>query len=146
MRLRRIAHVAHRSSPTRTPNPRLATTPHACQSQSPAHVLTDVVASEDGIAEGSEIERLDEADIGLELEDIDVGVDDVDDVVDRSELLVLDTLVLVEDDDVDAVLRGVAVTNADLVVLTLVSVVQIATPSPFVVVVIVLSTVIPNSA
>ena len=143
MRPRRIAHIAHRSSPTRTPNPRLATTPHACQSQAPAHVLTDVIASGDGIAEGSEIEKLDEADIGFEVEDIDVGVDDVGD---RLVLLVLDPLVLVEEADVEAVLLGVAVTNPDLVVLTLVSVVQIATPSPFVVVVIVLSTVIPNSA
>ena len=142
MRPRRTAHVAHRSIPTRTPNPRLATTPHACQSQSPAHVLTDVIASEDGIAEGSEIDGLDEADIGLEVEGIDVGVDDVGD---RLVLLVLDPLVLVEEADVEAVLLGVAVTNPDLVVLTLVSVVQIATPSPFVVVVIVLSTVIPNS-
>ena len=146
MRPRRIAHIAHRSSPTRTPNPRLATTPHACQSQSPAHVLTDVIASGDGIAEGSEIEKLDEDDIGFEVEDIDAGVDDGDDVVDRFVLLVLDTLVLFEEADVEAVLLGVAVTNSDLVVLTLVSVVQIATPSPFVVVVIVLSTVIPNSA
>jgi hypothetical protein len=81
-------------------------------------------------------------------EDIDVEVDDVDWLL----ALVVDTPVLLVDDEdeVDAVelelvVVGAAVTNSDLVVLTLVSVVQIATPSPFVVVVIVLSTVIPSS-
>jgi hypothetical protein len=66
--------------------------------------------------------------------------------------LVVDTPVLLVDgkDEVkefqpELAVVGVAVTNSDLVVLTLVSVVQIATPSPFVVVVIVLSTAIPNS-
>lgn len=64
--------------------------------------------------------------------------------------LVLDDPVLLEDAEVEAKrleleVVGVAVTNSDLVVLTLVSVVQIATPSALVVVVIVLSTVIPNS-
>jgi hypothetical protein len=66
--------------------------------------------------------------------------------------LVVDTPVLLVDDDDEVkefepvlAVVGVAVTNSDLVVLTLVSVVHIATPSPFVVVVIVLSTVIPNS-
>jgi hypothetical protein len=53
--------------------------------------------------------------------------------------------VVAEDDSLEVEEVGVAVTNSDRVVLTLVSVVQIATPSPFVVVVIVLSTVIPSS-
>ena len=64
----------------------------------------------------------------------------------------MDTPVLLVDveDEVDPVelglvVVGVAVINSDRVVLTLVSVVQIATPSLFVVVVIILSTVIPNS-
>jgi hypothetical protein len=149
MRPRKIAHVAQRSNPTTSPKPRLATTPHACQSQSPAQVFTEVKARGDGNAEGSGVERLEEADVEAD-GDIDVEVDDIDDWL---VVLVLDTPVLlvdVEDDEVDAAeleleVVGVAVVNPDLVVLTLVSVVQIATPSPFVVVVIVLSTVIPNS-
>jgi hypothetical protein len=148
MRPRKIAHVAHESNPMKRPNPRLATTPHACQSQSPAQVFTEVKARGDGNAEGSEVEMVEEADIGFD-EDVDVEVKEVDGWL---LALVVDTPVLLVDDEdeVDAVelelvVVGVAVTNSDLVVLTLVSVVQIATPSPFVVVVIVLSTVIPNS-
>jgi len=49
-------------------------------------------------------------------------------------------------ESVDAGLLWVLVTRLDRVVLTLVSVVHTATPSSFVVVVIVLSTVIPNSS
>jgi hypothetical protein len=130
-----------------TPKPRLATTPHACQSQSPAQVFTEVKARGDGKAEGSGVEVLGEADIEVK-EDRGVEVDDVDWLL----ALVVDSPVLLVDDDDEVkdveselVVVGVAVTNSDLVVLTLVSVVQIATPSPFVVVVIVLSTVIPNS-
>ena len=147
MRPRKIAHVAQRSTPTRSPKPRSATTPHACQSQSPAQVFTDVKARGDGNEEGSEVEMVEEVDIKVD-EDMDVEVDDVDWLL----TLVVDTPVLLVDDEdeVDAiefelVVVVVAVTNSDLVVLTLVSVVQIATPSPSVVVVIVLSTVIPNS-
>ena len=61
-----------------SPKPRLATTPHACQSQSPAQVFTDVKARGDGNAEGSEVAMLDEGDIKVE-EDIDIEVEDVDD-------------------------------------------------------------------
>jgi len=131
-----------------SPKPRLATTPHACQSQSPAQVFTDVKARGDGNAEGSGVGLVEEGDIEVE-EDMNFEVDEVDDWL---LVLVVDTPVRLVDveDEVDAVeLRlvvvGVAVINSDRVVLTLVSVVQIATPSPFVVVVIVLSTVIPNS-
>lgn len=60
-----------------TPNPKLAITPHACQSQSPAHVLREVKASGEGNAEGSEVDMVDEADI----EDVDdIDVDEVDKV------------------------------------------------------------------
>lgn len=60
-----------------SPNPRLATTPHACQSQSPAQVFTDVKARGEGNAEGSGVALVEEGDIEDE-EDIDVEVDDVD--------------------------------------------------------------------
>jgi hypothetical protein len=114
-------------------------------------VFTDVKARGDGKAEGSGIEVVEEADIAdIKLEeDTEVEVDDVDDWL---LALVVDTPVLLVDDEdevdvveLEVVGVGIAVINSDLVVLTLVSVVQIATPSPFVVVVIVLSTVIPNS-
>jgi len=75
MRPRRIAHVAQSKNPTRIPKPRLATTPHACQSQSPAQLFTDVKAREDGDAEGSGVGVLEEADTELD-ENIDVEVND----------------------------------------------------------------------
>ena len=78
MRARKSAHVAQRRRPTISPKPRLATTPHACQSQSPAHVLTDVKARGDEIAEESGVGMLEEAVIEVD-EDVDVEVnDDVD--------------------------------------------------------------------
>jgi hypothetical protein len=104
-----------------SPNPRLATTPHACQSQSPAQVFTEVNARGDGNTEGSGVGTLEEAEMKVE-EDIDVEVDDVDWLL----ALVVDTPVLLVDDEdeVDAVelelvVVGVAVTNSDLVVLTI---------------------------
>jgi hypothetical protein len=94
---------------------------------------------------------LEEGDIGIDEDIDDVEVNDIVDWV-LVLALVVDTPVLLVDgkDEVkefqpELAVVGVAVTNSDLVVLTLVSVVQIATPSPFVVVVIVLSTAIPNS-
>jgi hypothetical protein len=77
MRPRKIAHVAQRNNPTMSPNPRLATTPHACQSQCPAQVFTEVKARGDGNGEGSGVELYEVADIEVD-EDIDVEVDDVD--------------------------------------------------------------------
>jgi hypothetical protein len=72
MRPRKNAHVAHSSKPTRTPKPRLATTPHACQSQSPAQVLMEARARGDGNAEGSVVVMLDDADVDIDVEDMDI--------------------------------------------------------------------------
>jgi hypothetical protein len=60
-----------------SPKPRLAITPHDCQSQSPAQVFTEVKARGDGNAEGSGVEVYEVADIEVD-ENIDVEVDDVD--------------------------------------------------------------------
>ena len=75
MRPRKIAHVAQSRKPTISPKPRFATTPHACRSQSPAQLFTEVKAREDGDAEGSGVGVLEEADIELD-ENIDVEVND----------------------------------------------------------------------
>jgi hypothetical protein len=144
---RKKAHIAHNSRPTRTPKPRLATTPHACQSQSPTHVLVEARLRRDAVADGAMIDMVDEADENvIEAEELDVEVSLVDARrEDRVPLLVLEAGEDGDGFDLDTGLLVVAVVDADRVVLTLVSVVQIATPSPFVVVVIVLSIVIPNS-
>jgi hypothetical protein len=145
---RKKAHVAHNSRPTRTPKPRLAITPHACQSQCPTHVLVEASLRGDAVAEGAMMEMVDEADENeIEAEELDVEVPVADArPEDRVLLLGLEIAEEVGDErDLVTELLPVGVTVADRVVLTLVSVVQIATPSPFVVVVIVLSTVIPNS-
>ena len=144
---RRKAHVAHNMRPTRTPKPRFATTPHACQSQSPAHVLMEAKVRGEAVAEGATMDTVDEAD------ENDIEAEELED--EPKDVIPLIALDLVENEDerdreLEEVLEevesvGVAVINADRVVLTLVSVVQTATPSPFVVVVIVDSTVIPSS-
>lgn len=144
---RRKPHVAHNKRPTRTPKPRFATTPHACQSQYPAHVLMEARVRGEAVAEGATMETVDEAD------ENDIEADELEDEPkDVIPLIALDSVENKDERDreLEAVLEevesvGVAVINADRVVLTLVSVVQIATPSPFVVVVIVDSTVMPNS-
>jgi hypothetical protein len=102
----------------------------------------------DAVAEGAMMEMVDEADENeIEAEELDVEVPVADArPEDRVLLLGLEIAEEVGDErDLVTELLPVGVTVADRVVLTLVSVVQIATPSPFVVVVIVLSTVIPNS-
>jgi hypothetical protein len=84
MRPRKKAHVAHSSKPTRTPKPRLATTPHACQSQSPAQVLMEARARGDGNAEGLGAVMLDDADVDI---DVDVEDMDIDELVDGDVLV-----------------------------------------------------------
>jgi hypothetical protein len=77
MRPRKIAHVAQMSNPTMSPNPRLAITPHACQSQSPAQAFTEVKTRGDGNAEGSGDGMLEEGDIGIDEDIDDVEVNDI---------------------------------------------------------------------
>jgi hypothetical protein len=126
------------------PNARFATVPHDCQFQSPAQVL--VVDSATGVLELLGTELVDDNDTEVN-EDGDIEAEDdpstsVENIVD----------VVYPDGDtddiesVDAELLSVLVTRLDRVVLTLVSVVHTATPSSFVVVVTLLSTVIPNSS
>jgi len=101
----------------------------------------------EAVAEGATMDTVDEAD------ENDIEAEELED--EPKDVIPLIALDLVENEDerdreLEEVLEevesvGVAVINADRVVLTLVSVVQTATPSPFVVVVIVDSTVIPSS-
>ena len=166
---RKIAHVAHKTAPTKRPKRALVSMPHACQSQSPAQELVDDWASAeaDGTDEkecgntAEDVEEVEAEEVGKDDDVLDNSVDDAkaDDIDEVDEAVVLDDegldvrvdeievdrdrLELVEllelEDSLPAVRRLLAVVN------TVVCVVHIATPSAFVVVVIVLSTVIPNS-
>jgi len=126
------------------PNARFATVPHDCQSQSPAQVL--VVDSVTGVLELLGTEFVDDNDTELD-EDAEIEAEDDPSTSVESLAEVVDPDADTGDtESVDAGLLWVLVTRLDRVVLTLVSVVHTATPSSFVVVVIVLSTVIPNSS
>lgn len=139
-----MAHVAQRRVPISIPNARLATVPQDCQSQSPAQVL--VVDSVTGVLEALGRELVDENDTKVD-EEAEIEAEDDRSTSVENPVEVVDPDADTDDiESVDAELLRVLVTRLDRVVLTLVSVVHTATPSSFVVVVIVLSTVIPNSS
>lgn len=160
IRPRSIAHVAQSRVPTSRPNSRFETTPQAWKSQSPAQVLIEEAGradAEDKIGIELEVKSVGDALVGAEVDRTD-GVDEVEELELELELVLeaeleRDDEVTEADEEVwrlvlereferdvavEAVIRAVAV------IMTLVCVVQIATPSAFVVVVIVLSTVMPS--
>lgn len=78
---RRIAHVAHKTAPTKRPKRRLVSIPHACQSQSPAQEFVDDAASAnaEGTDEKEDANTLDEVD-PVDVDEIEVDDEALEEV------------------------------------------------------------------